>query len=300
MVKGEKGHGHAGLVDNTGQIRRVLIYTFFLNEAVAIAKIIWGYVSGSVGMLSDGFHSMFDGVTNILGLIGIRVASHPPDKEHPYGHRKFETVFTIVVSGLIFLTCLGVLVRAYRSMAMDREVEVTSVSFAVMAATIVVNFFVMAYEKRKGVELRSDFLIADAMHTKSNILSSSGVVVGLVFTWLGHPLADAIAGVVVAIFIAKIGFDILKGATDVLVDTVRIDMEAICDAVLLVKGVRHCHKIRTRGSANHVHLDLHIHLDPEITLEQAHEITHKVQGSLREAFPQVADIVVHTEPDGPG
>jgi cation diffusion facilitator family transporter len=111
MVRGSRGHSHshAGLLENAREVRRVLLYTLVLNEAVAVAKIIWGYLSGSIGMVSDGLHSLFDGVTNVVGLIGIWVASHPPDREHPYGHKKFETIFTIVVSGLIFMTCLGVL-----------------------------------------------------------------------------------------------------------------------------------------------------------------------------------------------
>jgi cation diffusion facilitator family transporter len=300
MVRGRAGHSHShvGLLENAREVRRVLLYTLLMNEAVAVAKIVWGLLSGSLGMLSDGLHSLFDGVTNVVGLIGIWVASHPPDAEHPYGHKKFETVFTIVVSGLIFMTCLGVLERVYRSLSDEREVEVTIVSFAVMAVTIAVNFWVMVYEKRKGRELGSDFLMADAMHTKSNLLSSAGVVAGLVFTGIGYPAADAIAGVVVAAFIARIGYDILRSAADVLVDTVCIDTGAICRVALEVEGVRDCHKIRTRGSEHHVHLDLHIHLDPEMTLERAHEITHRVQDKLKEAFPQVTDIVVHTEPEG--
>jgi cation diffusion facilitator family transporter len=289
---------HAGLEENAREIRRVLLLTLLMNEAVAVLKIVWGVLSGSIGMLSDGLHSLFDGVTNVVGLIGIWVASHPPDAEHPYGHKKFETIFTIVVSGLIFLTCLGVLERVYQSLAKESEVEVTAVSFAVMAVTMALNLWVMVYERKKGKELGSDFLMADAMHTKSNLLSSAGVVTGLVFTGLGYPVADAIAGIVVAAFIAKIGYDILKSAANVLVDTVRIDTDAICRVALEVEGVKDCHKIRTRGSEHHVHLDLHIRLASDMTLDRAHEITHQVQDRLKEAFPQVADIVVHTEPDG--
>ncbi len=285
-----------GLVDNTGEVRRTLLYTLLANEAVAAAKLFWGFSSGSVGMVSDGFHSLFDGVTNVLGLIGIWIASHPPDSEHPYGHRKFETLFTVVVAGLIFFTCYEILLRAYRSLRGVREVEVSAESFVVMAATIAVNLVVMAYEKRRGVELKSEFLLADAKHTKSNVLSSLGVVAGLVFTGLGYPMADALAGVVAAAFIAKIGYDILKSATDVLVDTVRMDAGAVCDVAMTVEGVRDCHNIRTRGSEHHVSLDLHIQLDPEITLRKAHGITHMVQDRLREEFPEVKDIVVHTEP----
>lgn len=289
-----------GLVDNAREIRKVLIYTFLANEAVAAAKLLWGFLSGSIGMLSDGFHSLFDGLTNVIGLVGIWIAAHPPDREHPYGHKKFETLFTVIVSGLIFFTCYEILVRAWRSMADTPHAEVSAESFLVMAVTMSVNFFVMRYEKRKGEELWSEFLIADAMHTKSNIFSSVGVVAGLGLTAAGLPVADALAGVVVAVFIAKIGYDVLKSATGVLVDTVCIDSNAVCRVVLSVEGVKDCHNIRTRGSAHDVHVDLHIKLDPEISLERAHEITHRVQDRIREEFGEVTDIVVHTEPEKEG
>lgn len=289
-----------GLVENAGQVRKVLLYTFVANEAVAAAKLLWGFFSGSIGMLSDGFHSLFDGLTNILGLIGIWIAAHPPDREHPYGHKKFETLFTVIVSGLIFFTCYEILVRVWKSLTDSARAEVSVESFVVMAVTMAVNFFVMRYEKRRGEELRSEFLIADAMHTKSNLFSSAGVVGGLVLTALGLPVADALAGVVVAAFIAKIGYDVLRRATGVLVDTVCIDSSAVCSVVLSVEGVKDCHNIRTRGSAHHVYLDLHIKLDPEIRLEEAHEITHRVQDRIREEFGEVTDIVVHTEPETEG
>jgi len=248
-------------------------------------------------MVSDGFHSLFDGVTNVMGLIGIWIASHPPDAEHPYGHKKFETMFTVIVSGMIFLTCFEILRHAYDSL-MDGPVRhISRTSFLVMAVTIGINFVVMRYERRKGVELKSDFLIVDALHTKSNLISSVGVVIGLVVTRMGYPIADALAGVLVAGFIAKIGYEILKGATEILVDTVGLDSDAICDVVKSVEGVRDCHNVRSRGSKYHIYLDLHIQLDPDITLKTAHQITHAVQNRVKESYPEVVDIVVHTEPD---
>jgi cation diffusion facilitator family transporter len=285
-----------GLVENTREVRRVLLITLLANEGVAALKIVWGYLTGSIGMLSDGFHSLFDGLTNVLGLIAIWVAAHPPDEEHPYGHRKFETLFTVAVAGLILFTCYEVLLHVYRSFTEGHRAEVGAGSFLVMGITIIVNFLVMRYERKRASALGSDFLMADALHTKSNLLSSLGVVAGLLFTLMGYPLADTLAGVVVAGFIAKIGFDILRSAAEVLVDTVRMDTEEVCRVVFSVEGVEGCHHIRTRGSEHHVNLDLHIKLDPEMTLRRAHEITHHVEESLRSEFPQVADIVVHTEP----
>ncbi|MFA4828704.1 MAG: cation diffusion facilitator family transporter, partial [Thermodesulfovibrionales bacterium] len=96
-------------VNNVQQIRRVLLYTLILNTGVALAKVIYGYMSNSIAMTSDGFHSFFDGVSNIVGLIGIWIAYHPPDENHPYGHRKYETLFTIIIGVMIFATCLQIL-----------------------------------------------------------------------------------------------------------------------------------------------------------------------------------------------
>jgi cation diffusion facilitator family transporter len=285
------------VVDNSPSVRRVLVLTLILNCAVALAKIIWGYVSGSIGMASDGFHSLFDGVSNVVGLAGIWIASRPPDKTHPYGHRKYETLFTIVISAMIFATCLQILRRVYSSFSGGPHAVVSDVSFAVMGVTIAVNLFVMTYEARKGRQLGSEFLVADAMHTRSDLMASLAVVTGLVFTKLGYRLADPMAGVLVTLLIARIGWQIIKHASDVLVDTTRIDIEAVRQVVNRVKGVRDCHEIRTRGHERHIFLDLHVLVDPRMTIKEAHDIAERVERTIKECFPEVADIVVHTEPD---
>lgn len=286
------------MVDNSRAVKRVLVYVLFLNWAVSASKMIYGYMTGSVGMLSDGFHSLFDGMSNIFGLIGIRIASRPPDREHPYGHRKYETLFTIIIAAMIFLASFQILLRAYRSLAAESRASVDAGSFAVMVITLAVNIMVARYELRKGSRLGSDFLIADAMHTRSDILTSLAVIIGLVLTKLGYPHADAVAGIVVTGFIARIGFRIAKRASDVLVDTTRIDAKAICSVVKGIEGVIDCHDIRSRGTAEHISLDLHVLVRAELSVAQAHDIADEVEERLKEAFPSVADIVVHIEPDG--
>lgn len=296
-LAGRSGPSAAGLVDNTRKIRRVLIYTLVLNEAVAVLKIIWGYLTGSIGIVSDGFHSLFDGVSNVVGLAGIRIASRPPDERHPYGHRKYETLFTIVISMMIFGTCLQILRRVYGSFTEGSETAVPNLSFAVMAITMSVNIFVMVYETRKGKQLKSEFLLADALHTRSDLLASVAVVIGLVLTRMGYPFADALAGVLITAFIARIGWKIIKRASEVLVDTVCIDTTSLAEVVNGVPGVRGCHGIRTRGTEHHVYLDLHVLVDPRMSIQEAHGIADRVERAIQEAFPSVADIVVHTEPE---
>lgn len=278
-------------------VRRVLLITLALNLGVAVAKVGWGYTTGSVGMVSDGFHSSFDSVTNVLGLIGLALASRPPDKDHPYGHRKYETMLTILIAFMIFGTCIEVLRRAFTSLIGTPTVQTPDMSFVVIGCTMAVNFMVMAYEGRQGRRLGSQFLIADAKHTMSDIYSSSGVLLGLIMARAGYPKADALAGLAVTFFIAKAGISILKEATDVLVDKVCMDTGAVKYIALNVEGVKGCHRVRTRGTASHVLLDLHLQLARDISLEEAHVIGHNVEREIKRAFPQVADIVVHVEPE---
>ncbi|MFZ3137074.1 MAG: cation diffusion facilitator family transporter [Thermodesulfovibrionales bacterium] len=283
--------------DYSSQVRKVLIYTLILNALVAGAKVIYGLMTNSVAMMSDGFHSVFDGTSNVIGLIGIWIASHPPDEKHPYGHKKYETLFTIIIAVMLFTTCFEILKKVYQSFHEYHKTNVTQTSFLIMFVTMGVNIFVMFYEKRKGKLLGSEFLIADAKHTKSDILVSLTVIMSLVFTKMGYHRADIIVGLIIAVFIAKIGYEILKNASDVLVDTVCLDTPAIEFVVNSIEGAKGCHNIRTRGSMNSIYLDLHILVDKNMSIEDSHRIADNIEEKIKKEFPSVVDIVVHIEPN---
>jgi len=278
------------------KVRRVLLYTLFLNIAVAVAKIIYGSVINSISMLSDGFHSLSDGASNIIGLISIWIASQPPDESHPYGHRKFETLSTIVVAVIILFAGYEIFKKAYLGLKASHIVEVTPASFIIMAITLVINIGVTIYERRKGVELKSDFLLADALHTNTDIFVSLSVVISLFAAKAGYPVVDIAAALVISLFIAKMGFGILKPAADVLTDAVRISPKEIIDIVKHIEGVRDCHEVRTRGREDAVYLDLHILVEPEIQTQTAHDLAHSVEDAIKERFPSIVDVVVHIEP----
>ena len=279
------------------QVRKVLIFTLFLNVAVAIAKVFYGFMSNSVAMMSDGFHSFFDGTSNIVGLVGIWIASHPPDENHPYGHKKYETFFTVVIAVMLFTTCFEILRKVYQSFLEGHRTEVTPASFIIMLFTIGVNIFVMLYEKKKGESLGSDFLIADAKHTKSDILVSFTVIASLVFSGLGYHHADIIVGLIIIVFIGRIGYEILRDASNILVDTVCLNTRAVEAVVLSLDGVRGCHDIRTRGAQNAIYLDLHVLVDRDLSTEKSHGIADHIEEAIKREFPSVVDIVVHIEPD---
>lgn len=278
------------------KIRRVLLYTLLLNITVAAVKTGYGYIINSVSMLSDGFHSFFDGTSNIIGLVGIWIACKPPDKSHPYGHRKYETLSTIAIAVLIFLAAAGILKEAYSRLTNPRDIEVTITAFIIMAITLLINIGVMTYETRKGHELKSEFLLADALHTKTDIFISISVIISLIAAKMGYPGIDIIAAVLITALIARMGFSILMSATRVLTDSACIDPEEIKRVIINVDGVRDSHDIRTRGGESFVNIDLHVLIDPETKTSDAHLIAHNVEDTVKKEFPSVMDIIVHIEP----
>lgn len=286
-------------MDRLRQVRKVLLITLFLNFLVSTAKIATGSYFRSLSMVADGFHSFFDATSNILGLVGIKVASIPPDESHPYGHKKYETFATVGIGALLFVTCLNILKGAYQRLGTAGPVtEVTPVSFAVIIATMGINVFVTLYESRKGKEYGSDFLVADAGHTKSDIMASTSVFISLVAVKLGMRAADPVIAVVIALMIARVGWGIVKSASGILVDASRIDSERVVRLCMSVPGVRSCHRVRSRGREDEIFVDLRVHVDPELSVAKAHGISEQVEELIKKEMAGVVDVVVHIEPEG--
>ena len=286
-------------VDPAGRYRavaRVLRLVLYLNLTVAAAKILVGYLSGALSILSDGFHSVTDGTSNVVGLVAISLASKPPDRDHPYGHRKFETIASVAIAVLLLLVLVELVRNAISHLTRPHQIEVTALSFFVMLVTLAVNVFVVRYERRAGERLGSELLLADAMHTTSDMFTSVAVILALIGVKAGFPILDPLAAFVVAVFIGRAGFQIARDSSGILSDRTVIAERDIHDTVMGVAEVIHCHHIRTRGSADHVFLDLHIWLKPHLTLDAAHAASHAVKDRLMARFPQIADAVIHIEP----
>ncbi|MEN2986260.1 MAG: cation diffusion facilitator family transporter [Thermodesulfovibrionaceae bacterium] len=284
------------LYDRKREIQKVLLITLFLNLSVSFVKIIYGWLSNSVAIYSDGFHSLFDGVSNIGGLIALKLSTHPPDKEHPYGHRKFETVFAVFIGVMMAIVAIEILRNAYEAFFKSEKPELDNNAFIILICTLAVNLFISTYERKKGKELKSEFLIADSAHTRADIYTTLGVLLSVVITKLGYTIVDPIAGLIVGGFIAKEAFKILKEATDILADKAVIDKEKISEVVSECYDVIECKDIRTRGATGHIFVDLKILVDSSISVSQAHEIANRVENLLKDKFPDIVDVVIHIEP----
>jgi cation diffusion facilitator family transporter len=278
-------------------VSKVLVRVLFLNLAVAVAKIVFGYASGAISILSDGFHSLTDGASNVVGLIGVRAAGQPPDEDHPYGHRKYETVAAAAVGIFLLVVVLEVLRNAYNHLTgRVTPPEVSAAGFGVMAVTVCINLIVIRYESRAAARLGSEVLLADSLHTRSDVWTSLTVLAALFGARAGVPVLDPIAALIVAAFIGRAGYQIAKSTTRILSDRVVISETELEQVVMSVPGVIGCHRIRTRGSSDHVFLDLHVWFPANMPLNQAHGLSHVVKDRLIARYPQIADAVIHLEP----
>jgi cation diffusion facilitator family transporter len=294
---------HAGSLEKgaaTRQVKKTLIVILGLNLLTALAKSIWGYWTESISMQADGFHSFLDAASNVIGLVGVWFASRPPDDTHPYGHRKFETFASFCISVFLFLGCFEILKSSYTRFQDGIIPEVTATSFMIMILTIAMNISISRWERKKGDLLKSEVLIADSLHTKSDVFASFSVIVSLAAGWAGYPILDPLVAVMIAFIIGKVGTQILMESSKVLTDYSRIHPGEIRDLVMQIDGIEECHAVRTRGSMNHVYVDLHIHVHPQMHLEKAHILAHRVEGEIMKRFSDVIEVVVHLEPHLPG
>ncbi len=280
----------------TNEIKTVLIYVLILNWAVAAAKVIAGLMFGVMSMVADGFHSITDGARNIVGWVGLTAASKPIDEEHPYGHKKSETFTALGISMLLLLVCFEIFKSAIGRIMHPKIPIADPVTFIVMAITMAVNIFVTIYEYRKGKELKSDILISDSLHTRSDILASTAVIVSLVSIRMGWIIVDAIASLVIVLFILISALNIFRRVFDVLVDREAIDRKKIEEIVLARPEIMVCHKIRTRGREDDIHVDLHISVDSSMSVTESHCLSHNLQEDIKRKVPGVTDVIIHIEP----
>jgi cation diffusion facilitator family transporter len=284
------------VTDRYSDVTRVLYRVLFVNVAIAAVKIALGYSTGAISILSDGFHSLTDSAANVVGLVGVSIARKPPDQNHPYGHRKYETIASLGILLFLVLVLVQVLRTAVSRLFDGGTAHAAASHIAVMLATLLVNVLVVTYERRAAIRLNSEVLMADAKHTRSDVLTTSAVIVALIGVANGVPVLDSVAALLVAGFIGHACWGIAQDASRILSDEIVIAEDDVRAVVQSVPGVLGSEKIRTRGSADYAFLDLHLWIDGETPLQAAHATSHIVKDLLMAKFPHLADVVIHIEP----
>ena len=278
------------------QLAKVLWITLALNWLVAALKVVFGLATHCMVIVADGVHSFSDGSSNIVGLIAIAISGHPADEDHPYGHQKYESLASASIAFLLFVVSFGIFKEALIGLRHPRAPQVNAVSFGLMIFTLIVNLFVVQYERKQGKRLQSDLLLSDSWHTLTDVFVTLSVFVALGCIYWKVPRVDGIFSIGIAVVIAGTAAGILKSSSDILCDKAVLDNARIEKIVRSIEGVRDCHEIRTRGRINEAYVDLHVLVDNEMTVRASHELADRVEREIQREIPAVHDVVVHIEP----
>ena len=270
------------------------------NIVLSVLKVTVGIVSHSIALIADGIHSISDMATDIVVLLGVHFGSRKPDTEHPYGHGKIEVFSAISIALILIVIGMGMIYRAAMDIA-AREVSKPGIVVIVALVSIIVKEVLYQVTKKAAIALHSPALYANAWHHRSDALSSVVVVVGLVSVMLGFVHGDRIAAMFVGLMIILVGVRVIVDNLHELVD-VAVDDNTVSQIKQIISSkeqIRQWHKLRTRTVGREVFLDLHILVDPDLTVSDGHAIAESLEESLHEQIIRPVNITVHIEPDVP-
>ena len=281
-------------------VRLVTVVGAVVDLLLGIAKVVVGLAAGSQALVADGVHSFSDLATDFLVLFAAKHAHREADDEHPYGHGRIETVATVVLGVTLVLVAIGISYDALRRL-LEPELLTHPGALALVVALVSVaaKEIIYQYTARAARRLRSKMLLANAWHSRSDAISSIVVVIGVLGTMAGFSYLDALAAVAVALMIAKIGWDLLWKSLQELIDTALgpEEVETLRNTIMSVNGVRSCHMLRTRHSGSDVLADVHILVDPALSVSEGHQIGEAVRHRLIEMNDDVTDVTVHIDPE---
>ena len=300
MKKDKKERGNSHFEENNFQsvANKVSINTIIGNMLLSILKFLSGVIAHSNAMISDAIHSASDVFSTLVVIIGIRLASKKPDKEHPYGHERLECVAAIVLSIVLFITGLWIGIEALQNIIQKNysNLQVPGVLALIAAGISIISKEGMYwYTRYYAKKIDSSALMADAWHHRSDALSSIGALIGILGARIGFPIMDSIASLVIFIFIDKAAFDIFKDAIDKMVDhSCDKDTEnKIYDCIMENKDVLCVDLLKTRIFGNKIYVDLEIQVNGLYPLQKAHNIA---EADIEKTFPKVKHIMVHVNP----
>jgi cation diffusion facilitator family transporter len=289
-----KGRKTLAMGERDRLVRRVLYLEGGSNVAVLVAKVVVGWTTGSVAVLGDAIHSLTDLANNVVALIVMHLASAPPDREHPYGHRKFETLAVFGLATLLTVLAVEMALRAVERE--ERTVVRHGWSLAVMLGVLGINIVVFLWQEYWARQLDSDLLRADARHTMSDVLVTIMVIVGWQLAALGYVWLDTVFALGVATVVLCLAYGLFKRVIPVLVDRIAAEPEVVADIVQTVPGVRKVLRIRSRWAGSAPTVDVVITVDPALSTIEAHTIADAIETTLHKQF-NMEDVTVHIEPD---
>lgn len=289
-------------------IYRVTIIGSVVNAALIVLKFVAGILGRSSALIADAVHSLTDFVTDIIVLVFVKISGKPSDAEHEYGHGKFETMATLIIGVVLAIAGVGLFIggleKVIASLSGEVLPEPTWLALAVAVASIVAKEILFRYTVREGKRVKSDAVIANAWHHRSDAISSLGTAVGIggaMFFGERWRILDPLAAVLVSVFIIKAGYDIIKPAINELLEASlpKPETDEISALIRSVDGVKDFHHLRTRKIGSEIAIDVHVKMDGSLSLTEAHDIASRVEKSLHDRFGSGSVITIHMEPYRP-
>lgn len=282
------------------EVRKVTLIGSAIDFILGVVKIVAGWLANSQALIADGIHSFSDLLTDFLVLYAAKHSHKAADEEHPYGHGRIETLATVGLGVILITVACGI---AYDSVRRINKPEILlepgGLALMIAVLSIISKEWIYHYTVAAARRLRSDMLLANAWHSRSDAISSIVVVLGIAGAMHGHPYLDAVAAVVVAVMIAKIGANMVRSSSQELIDRAlnKDELSAIRAHILKVKGVRSLHMLRSRKSAGDAFIDVHIQVDPRLSVSEGHQIGETVRRRLLDSIDIVSDVTVHIDPE---
>lgn len=297
----KESRNQAQLKENEAIAMRVSARSMALNIVLTAFKLIAGIVAHSGAMISDAIHSASDVISTIIVMIGVKMAGKAPDRNHPYGHDRFECVASIVLSVMLGLTGAAIGIEGLRNIVGSSYLHLTAPGKLALAAaviSIVTKEGMFWYTRINAKKIRSSALMADAWHHRSDALSSVGSFVGILGARLGFPIMDPLASIIISFFILKAAFDIFLDAISKMTDHACSDpvVNALRKTILAVPGVEGIDVLRTRDFGSMIYVDVEIMAEGSLTLYEAHDIAQQVHDDIEQDFPNVKHCMVHVNP----
>ena len=288
------------LEQRTKEINRVTWWGLVVNLVLAIVKIVGGTIGQSQSLIADGLHSLSDLASDAMVLVAAKHAGEEADDDHPYGHGRFETLGTVGLALFLIIVAVGIAYdAAYRVIEGEAQTVPHLFTLGVAIFSILANEGLYHFTHRVGIRINSKMLIANAWHHRSDAISSIVVLVGIAGAQLGMPILDPIAAIIVALMIAKIGYDLGYHSLMELVDTA-LDpeiVEQIKAKILENEDVLEMHMLRTRRMGHTALVDVHILVQPKLSVSEGHHISEDVEKSLKASFEEINDVTVHIDPE---
>ncbi len=279
---------------------RITLWGVAVNLVLAVIKIAGGITGQSQALLADGIHSLSDLASDAMVLVVVKHASEDADEDHPYGHARYETLATVALGMILMVVAGGIAYDAITRLGNPDEIAVPALFTLIIAAiSILSNEGLYHATHAVAQKIRSPLLEANAWHHRSDAISSIVVLVGIGATFIGYPVLDAIAAILVALMIAKIGLDLSRQSARELVDTALEPemVKQIKQTILSIDDVRELHLLRTRRMGHNALVDVHIQVSPKLSVSEGHHITESVETSLKDTFEAINDVTVHIDPE---